>query len=300
MVWKEQIVADGGGLLVRAPAKINLSLLVAGKRPDGFHELETLMAKVNFYDEVLIQPGLKRGIELVCRGRHWAPPGRENLVYRAAELLLDRCGAARAIRVTLTKNIRAGSGLGSASSDAAATLIGLNRYMELGLEDRALAEMGAELGSDVAFFLNGPLAFCTGRGEKIWEVREKFDFVALLILPDVSISTAKVYANYKHDEALYRALSGEINSHVLKNRIDLVTKMCVNALQRSCFGLAKGLAELKAGVESSGIGPLCLSGSGSAMFCVLDSLDRERAQQYKERLEATTDCESVIVSNNRW
>ena len=300
MVCKEQIVADGDDLLVRAPAKINLSLLVAGRRPDGFHELETVMAKVSFYDEVLIQPGLKRGIELVCRGRHWAPSGKENLVYRAAELLFDTSGAARDIRLTLTKNIPAGSGLGSASSDAAATLIGLNRYMRLNLDNIAMAKMAAELGSDVAFFLNGPLAFCTGRGEKIRKLWEKFDFVALLILPDVSVSTAKVYANYKHDEVLYRALSGKINGHILKKRIDLVSKMCANALQRSCFGLAKGLAELKTKVESLGIGPFCLSGSGSAMFCILGALDQERARQYKERLEATTDCETVIVSNNRW
>ena len=88
MVDKEQIETVGNGLLVRAPAKINLSLLIAGKRPDGFHELETIMAKVNWYDEILIEPGQKQGIELVCRGPQWAPTGKENLVYRAAGILL--------------------------------------------------------------------------------------------------------------------------------------------------------------------------------------------------------------------
>ncbi|MBA7711165.1 putative 4-diphosphocytidyl-2-C-methyl-D-erythritol kinase [subsurface metagenome] len=83
MVSKEQITTVGDGLLVRAPAKINLSLLIAGKRPDGFHEIETVMAKVDFFDEILIEPGQKAGIELVCKGPYPAPQGNENLVYQA-------------------------------------------------------------------------------------------------------------------------------------------------------------------------------------------------------------------------
>ena len=80
---KEQITAVGNGLLVRAPAKINLSLLIAGKRPNGSHEIETVMTKVNWYDEILIEPGEKAGIELVCQGPHRALEEKDNLVYRA-------------------------------------------------------------------------------------------------------------------------------------------------------------------------------------------------------------------------
>ena len=137
---KEQFETVGYGLLVRAPAKIYLSLLVAGKRPDGFHELETIMAKVNFYDEILIEPGQKAGIELVCKGPHWAPEGEENLIFQAAKLLLNSCGLFTDIKITLTKNIPAGSGLGSASSDAAATLMGLNQYLDIQLPNRQLAK----------------------------------------------------------------------------------------------------------------------------------------------------------------
>src|SRR5512135_3127805 len=115
------------GLLVRAPAKINLSLLIAGKRPDGYHELETIMAKIDWCDDLLIQPGTQAGIELLCEGPEWAPQSKDNLVYRAADLILRTCGTTADIRLTLTKNVPAGTGLGSASSDAAATLLGLNR-----------------------------------------------------------------------------------------------------------------------------------------------------------------------------
>jgi len=120
----KQFESVGHSLLVRAPAKINLSLLVSGKRPDGFHEIETIMAKVTWYDEILIEPGLKAGIGFLCQGPQWAPPGQDNLVYRATKLMMNNCGVRPDVRITLKKNIPAGSGLGSASSDAAATLIG--------------------------------------------------------------------------------------------------------------------------------------------------------------------------------
>jgi len=300
MVSKEQFETIGDGLLVRAPAKINLSLLVAGKRPDGFHELETIMAKVNWYDEILIEPGLKADIELICQGPHWTPAGQENLIYQAAKLLMNSCGQWADIKITLTKNIPAGSGLGSASSDAAATLIGLNQYLELQLPNRQLAKLAPRLGSDVAFFLGGPLAFCTGKGEKIKKLHKKFNFLALLILPNISVSTQKVYANYKHNQPLYEKLSTQINDYIQKNRIDLVVKMCANMLETSCFSLVEGLAELKAKIESLSIGPCCLSGSGSAIFCIIESGDEEIAGQYKHKLEEKIDCKSIIVTNNRW
>jgi 4-diphosphocytidyl-2-C-methyl-D-erythritol kinase len=311
MVDKEQFETLGDGLLVRAPAKINLSLLVAGKRPDGFHELETIMAKVNWYDEILIEPGQKQGIELVCRGPQWAPAGEENLVYRAAGILLKNRGVSYDIRITLTKNIPAGSGLGSASSDAAATLLGIEKFLKLvGADQRAclgsdrkglsLQEMAATLGSDVAFFLGGPLAFCTGKGEKIKKLDKNFNFLALIILPDVSVSTKRVYANYEHNQPLYEKLSAQINSYFLKKRIDLVVKMCANMLWKSSFSLVEGLAELKAKIESFGIGPCCLSGSGTAMFCIIESGDEEIAGQYKHKLEEKIGCKSIIASSNRW
>ena len=297
---KEQFESVGEGLLIRAPAKINISLLVVRQRSDGFHELETIMAKVNWYDEILIEPGQKAGIELVCKGPQWAPTGKENLVYRAAELLFNNCGLKTDVKITLTKNIPAGSGLGSASSDAAATLMGLNKYLDIQLPNKQLAKPASQLGSDVVFFLNGPLAFCTGKGEKIKKLEENFNFLAFLVLPGVSVSTEKVYVNYKHSHPLYEELSTQINAYIKKNRIDLVAKMCANMLEKSCFRLVKSLAELKSEVELLGIGPCCLSGSGSTMFCLIESGDEEIARQYKHKLEEKIGCKSIIASNNRW
>ncbi len=300
MSGKKQFETVKEGLLVRAPAKINLSLLVAGKRPDGFHDIETIMAKVNFYDEIFIEPGDKKGIELVLKGPHFSPEGKDNLVYQACQMLLNSCGVWTDIKISLTKNIPAGSGLGSASSDAAATLIGLNKYLNLGLDNHNLAKLAVQLGSDVAFFLDGPLAFCSGKGEKIKKISKKFDFLALLVLPDISVSTKKVYANHRPIRPLYERLSKKINSYIEKNRIDLVSEMRANMLQTSCFSLYSELAELKARIEASGTGSWCLSGSGSTLFCIIGNRDEKRASKIKHRLMENIGCTCIIVSNNGW
>jgi 4-diphosphocytidyl-2-C-methyl-D-erythritol kinase len=297
---REQITAVGDDLLVLAPAKINLSLLISGKRPDGFHEIETVMAKIDWYDEVLLQPARRAGIELICNGPQWAPPGEDNLVYRAAKSLLESYGLRKDIRIKLTKNIPAGTGLGSASSDAAAALIGINRYLELGLDKKDLCKLAAKLGSDVAFFLDGPLAFCTGKGEKIKNLDEIFDFTAVLILPNVSVSTEKVYGNYRHNRQLYEKLNIEIKDHIRKNRIDLLVRMCANMLAESCFDLEKSLAELKKTIESLGFAPCCLSGSGSAMFCIIESGDEDETIEPMRVLAERFGCKSIIARNNRW
>jgi len=299
LVCKEQFEVINDSLLVRAPAKINLSLLIAGKRPDGYHEIDTIMARINFYDELLIENSKGAGIELICKGPQWAPEGEDNLIYKAAKLLLENIGRKADIKITLTKNIPAGSGLGSASSDAAATLIGLNKYLNLQLPDSRLAKLASQLGSDATFFLDGPLAHCRGKGEKIKKICKKFDFLALLALPNVSVSTKMVYEKYEHDSKSYNDLNVRITSYLQKNRIDLVLKLCANMLQNSCFGLHNELAELKDKIESSGFAPCCLSGSGSAMFYIMD-IDEGKARQNRLKLEKETGCRILIVRSNGW
>ena len=300
MEHREQITKVENGLLVLAPAKINLSLLVGEVRDDGFHEIETVISKVNFYDELLIEQGTKRGIELICEGPRWAPEGEDNLVYRACEGLFEHCGIKADIKITLCKNIPAGSGLGSASSDAAATLTGVNRLLGLGVKVQGLSEIGGRLGSDVAFFLGGPLSVCTGRGEKLKKISEIFNFLAVLVLPDVNICTKMVYESYEPDEEHFEQLRREINRYVEKNRIDFVAKMCTNMLERSCFSINKGLSELKRRLERHFTRPWCLSGTGSSMYCIFEHGDNKKASEYKSQISERIGCESIIVNNNRW
>jgi 4-diphosphocytidyl-2-C-methyl-D-erythritol kinase len=298
MAMKEQFSKAGDGLLVRAAGKINLSLLVAGKREDGYHDIESIMAKVDWYDEIFIEHGQKAGIELICRGPYPAPEGEENLVYKAAKLILKTTGKTDGVKLTLTKNIPVGSGLGSGSSDAAATLTGINRILKLGIGKRELGGLATKLGSDAAFFLDGPLALCTGRGEKVKKLDE-YEFSALLVVPNVSVSTKRVYENYQHDETKYKRLHEEINLYIEKKRIDLICGMCTNMLQESCFALHPELKELKKMIESLGVRQVCLSGSGSSMFCIINGRNKEGVNN-RDKLEQKLGCRSIIVNNNNW
>lgn len=300
MAEYKQITKINGAVRVLAPAKLNLSLLVAGKRPDGFHEIETIMAKINLFDELTIEHGDKEGIELICTGPQWAPQGSDNLVYKTCESFLETAGKKENLKITLSKNIPAGAGLASASTDAAAALIGLNELFSTGFSRDKLSELAAGLGSDVAFFLGGPLAFCTGKGEKVREINRNFNFNVFLILPKISCSTKRVYENYKHDEQKFRALKRRIDSLIEKNRIDLIVKMCANMLELTCFNLYRELEELKAQVESLDVKPLCLSGSGSAMYCYIEKSEGKQAEDYYQLLKRQTACDAVIVSNNKW
>lgn len=300
MTVQQQFEAMEEGLLVRAPAKVNPILLIAGKRPDGFHAIETIMAKIDWYDEILIQKGHGDDLELVCRGTEWAPESEDNLVYRAARELLAVVGRPSGLRLTLVKNIPAGSGLGSASSDAAATLVGLKEYLGLDLAHAELVEIAARLGSDVAFFLHGPLAYCTGKGEKVAELDVRYDFAALLAIPNISVSTKSIYANYRHDAGEYDRLSGRLAGYLRENRIDLAARMRANMLEPACFHLFEELGELRDTIESIGVGPLCLSGSGSAMFCIAEQGDAERLEVMRDQITGKTGCRCIVVRNNRW
>ncbi len=300
MAEKRQITAVAEALLVLAPGKINLSLLVGAKRSDGFHQVETIMAKINLFDEVFIEHRQKNTIEVISKGPYRAPQGKDNLIHTACAMLLESCHRQAGVKLTLTKNMPAGSGLGSASSDAAATLIGVNKLLRLGLTHKQLSTLAARLGSDVAFFLDGPLAFCTGKGEKIKKLKEKFDFICLLVLPDVSVSTKRTYDSFRPQPTVYDRLSRQIKLLMRKNRIDLVAQMCANMLQTTTVNEYRELADLRNRIESSGLPALCLSGSGSAMFLLADKGSRPHIIQLQSTLSRKIDCKTIVVGNNRW
>jgi len=298
MYTKEQFERAGDGLLVRAPAKINLSLLVDGKRPDGYHEIETIMAKVSFYDEVILEKGEKNGIQLICKGKYSVPSGQDNIVYKAAQRLLSQSDTQSNIKMTLLKNIPPGSGLGGASSDAASTITGLNKLLQLGIGREVMKNIAAELGSDVPFFLGGPLAVCRGRGEKIVNIGQKFDFLCLLILPNISVSTKRAYDVFKPDKAVFDTLRCQISGLLRKNRIDLISLMCANMLFAKSFSLYSEIVEIKREIEDLGFGPLCLSGSGSALFLLLQ--DYNEGDKIRKVITEKTGYSCVIFHNNRW
>ena len=214
--------------------------------------------------------------------------------------MIEKVGISFPIKVTLTKNIPAGTGLGSGSSDAAAALMGLNRFAKFSLSSADLHALAAQLGSDVNFFLEGPLAFCTGRGEIIRPLKAIFPFQALLIIPDISTSTKEVYKNYIHIPDLYSLFSSKINAFLDKNNVDFAAALCANMLQKSCFQLYPRLADIKNTVERLTRKNVCLSGSGSAIYCLIDSQDKGLIEHCCDILRRDCCCLCRLVSNNRW
>jgi 4-diphosphocytidyl-2-C-methyl-D-erythritol kinase len=199
----------------------------------------------------------------------------------------------------LTKNIPAGSGLGGASSDAATVILALNKLHKNLLTESQMHEICAKLGSDVAFFLNGPLAICTGRGEKVEKIAKKFDFSIILFLPNVNISTKRVYENYKVDMELFNSLSKEIRNYLINDKIELIPKLCPNMLAKTCFLIDNSLALLQVKIRELTKLPVCLSGSGSALFVLSDSKNYQRIDILKRELNSHN-CNCTLVFSNEW
>ncbi len=293
-----QFESSEKGLLVRAPAKINLSLLIADKRPDNYHNLETVMAKIAFYDEIFLESGKSSELEIVCKG-NWSPEGKDNLVYKAAELFYKAIEKKPDVRITLTKNIPAGSGLGGASSDAASTILALNKLHNGILPENKLYDICAQLGSDVSFFLNGPLALCTGRGEKVEKIDKSLGFIIILILPNINISTKRVYGLYKVDMKRFNELSTKIRGYISDNKIALIPKLCANMLAKTCFLVDNHLALLQVKIQEITSMPVCLSGSGSALFVFSDDVSYHDVDILRSEM-ISRNCNCIIVSNNEW
>jgi 4-diphosphocytidyl-2-C-methyl-D-erythritol kinase len=209
-------------------------------------------------------------------------------------------GRRLAVRITLRKNMPAGTGLGSGSSDAAAAVLGLNRFFHLEMPESVIYDIACRLGSDVPFFLKGPMALCTGRGEKIQPLEGMGNFSALLIVPDVNVSTKRVYENYTHNPAVFQSLQKQINGALAKKSIDSLAQICANMLQTSCFQLHKELAVLKETIEQMCGRKVCLSGSGSAMFMLFENTCGAKIQTCRQILNKMLGIRYRMVNNNRW
>ena len=180
-----------GGVEVLAPAKLNLFLEVLGRRPDGYHEIESLMVAVSLYDTLTFTDDPSGEISLRCNDPA-LPVGSDNLVVKAAERLRASADSLRGARIVLDKAIPAQAGLGGGSSDAAATLVALDRLWDLRTPPKTLDDLAGEIGSDVAFFMHAPAAVCRGRGEQVESVPLNDVYHFVLVCPPVGMSTADV------------------------------------------------------------------------------------------------------------
>ncbi|MFP4176258.1 MAG: 4-(cytidine 5'-diphospho)-2-C-methyl-D-erythritol kinase [Candidatus Brocadiia bacterium] len=263
------------GLTRRAPAKINLCLEVRGKRDDGYHELRTVMQTVGLCDEIRYQPR-DDGRIILHASSGGLPPAEENLVYRAASRLQKQYRPGCGVEIELTKNIPIGAGLGGGSSDCATTLMGLCEVWNLDTAPQDLREIGADLGSDVPFFIPGGTALCEGRGEKVTALQCDHEFHYALILPDFGVSTAEVYSRVP--TTLTKSGSGTNISNVEKalrvGDARLLGRALHNDLETPAFSANPQIKQVSETIGSllphPGCHGFCLSGSGSAFFAVCE------------------------------
>jgi 4-diphosphocytidyl-2-C-methyl-D-erythritol kinase len=256
---------------INAYAKINLFLRVLGKRPDGYHELETLMQSVTLHD-VLTLSKTRSGLVINCPDKN-IPAGRGNLVYQAA-LAMKKEARAQGLRTTglkinLRKNIPAGAGLGGGSSDAAAAIRGIDRLWRLGWPVEKLAEIGAGVGSDVPFFLYGGTVLARGRGEKIVPLADLAKWRVVIVKPAFSIPTKWAYENLKID-LTKRAKNSKIKFHKSKKKqLGQLNDLLVNDLERVCSKKYPILSQIKRQLLDLGAKIALMSGSGSAVFGIV-------------------------------
>jgi len=255
---------------LRAFAKINHGLKILGKRPDGYHELRTVYQTVHLHDrvEISLAPGSST-VEVECDDP-LVPTGRENLVYRAAELWRGARKYTGGIRIRLRKRIPAGSGLGGASADAAATLVGLER-LEGGQDLSFRARLAARLGSDVPLFLWGGRTLGVGRGEEVYPMLELPRRYCLIVFPGFSVSTPAAYR-----EASLRLTrthkERNTNSFGAWPHFSLEEwGPAENDFEPVVFARWPELADLKASLIRAGAEAASLTGSGSAVYAIFDS-----------------------------
>jgi 4-diphosphocytidyl-2-C-methyl-D-erythritol kinase len=252
-------------LVLWAPAKVNLYLEVLAKRTDGYHEIATLMVAVSLYDALRFKEETSGEVRLYCDQPDLSA-GPENLVLRAARLLQQRSDTQRGAVIHLAKRIPLAAGLAGGSSDAAATLMGLNRVWRLGLNDAELAALGAELGSDVPFFFSPPAAWCTGRGEQVTSVALGRPLWFVLVCPPFGLATAEVYRSVAIPE---RPQTGtEIRAAVASGNVEVIGVRLHNRLQPAAEQLRPELAAYLARLMALGPAGLLMSGSGSSLFAL--------------------------------
>ncbi len=278
---------------LKAPAKINLFLEILGKRDDGYHEIETVMQEIDLVDNLQFEE-IQEGVRLKCNDKN-IPSDENNLVCKAANLILNECGIKKGVLISLEKNIPVGAGLGGGSSDAATTLKALNLLWKIGLNDAELMHFAAKLGSDVPFFIKGKTSLCSGRGEKITPVEVKSEMNYLIIFPHINISTTMIYRNLKID-LTKKIIDVSFFLNALKHhKAAGISKLLFNRLEEVIFTTYPDLLDVKKILGHYDFCGLSVSGSGSAFFGLCK--DRQQAEAIKDKIELS-DIGNVFAVTN--
>ncbi len=250
-------------LYVKAPAKINLTLDVLYKRPDNYHEIEMIMTTVDLADRIGLK-ATESGIHIESADR-FVPSDSRNLAYQAAKLLKDTFNIKSGVIISLEKQIPVAAGLAGGSSDAAATLKGLNQLWQLNLSLDELAELGAKIGSDVSFCVYGGTALAKGRGEIIEHLPAPPHCWVVLAKPTIGVSTADVYGAFNPDKA-HHPETGKMIEALEQGDYQEMCDHLGNALESVTLDMHPEVAQIKEQMKKFGADAVLMSGSGPTVF----------------------------------
>lgn len=270
-----------------SPAKVNLFLRVLGRRPDGYHEIQSLAQPVSLFDEIAVSVGEGGGVSLSATGRE-VPTGKDNLAAAAASAYLEEASLEKSVSVEIRKKIPLGAGLGGGSSNAAAVLAGLERLLGKLGEERLL-RAAARLGADVSFFVKAASSFMEGVGDRVETLADFPLFHYVIVFPEKSVSTREVYRRWSEPETPPErvdpvALAGEFR----RGGFPLE-----NDLEEPLFGLFPEAVSVKELMRSFGAERVLVSGSGSSVFSVFG--EKGPAEEIYEYLRTSDDFEVFLA-----
>ncbi len=258
-------------LTLLSPAKLNLYLKVLGKRPDGFHNLKTIFERIDLCDEIFFRKNRSGRISIRCENPQ-VPKGRKNLVFKAAELLQKEFQVPFGVDVTIKKRIPVAAGLAGGSSNAATTLLGLNRLWDLGLSQSILVGFAKKLGSDVAFFIyDTPWALGTERGDRIRKLKISVRIWHILVVPRTKMYSREVFTHFKLKLTKQNDNANILIRYFKNNNLLKARDYLKNDLETSILSIAPHLNRVISRFSDLGVVGPRFSGSGPAVYGVVES-----------------------------
>lgn len=284
---------------LKALAKINLGLDVVRRREDGYHEVRMIMQTIHLYDRLDIKRTKESGIQIQTN-LSFLPVNENNLIYKAAKLLMDEFSITDGVSVKLDKRIPVAAGMAGGSTDAAAMLFGMNRLFSLGLTKRQLMERGVQIGADVPYCIMRGTALAEGIGEELSPLAPMVKCPVLIAKPSISVSTKFVYQNLKLDDAtIHPDIDRLIDDIRAKNLYDIAAHMG-NVLETVTIPNYPVIDEIKKHMLSHGAVGAMMSGSGPTVFGLFD--DEATAKKAYKAMRSSHLARQVYLTyvyNNR-
>ena len=253
-----------GKIILKARAKINLSLDVLKKRQDGYHEVRMIMQTLALHDQVTIEE--KKSIITIECDNAKIPSGEENIAFKAARLVLNKFGINSGVAIKINKKIPVSAGLAGGSSNASAVIKGLNKLFDINMSEKEMMDLGKQIGADVPYCIKGGTALAEGIGEIIKELKQLPYIPVLLIKPNISISTIWAYQNIDVDKILKRPDTKQLVKAINDRNINYLAKNMKNVFEEVATKKYEIINEIKHKLMLNGAVGSMMSGSGPSVF----------------------------------